>query len=156
MRTLAHYFGHSKPSKVIPEFVENPEKLIRIIYSPANLTKSRKGLKSNAFRTPPNKDEVSVLRLNYCDLSDCIAHGRKHQNISQKREYYGLACITAEQVRESLADVVSSPLPNVQHHADIKIGIIPKQGIKLPLKYLEKCKAMSKAAQFPYPAPIYT
>ncbi len=130
----------------IPEFVENLEVIVRVIFYPQNVTKDRKTLKANAFRSPPEIDEVSVIRLNYSNEDFCKQHGKNIQNPENERAYFGLAKISCSDIRNAKADVVSSPLKNNLAHADIKIGYVCQRGEQLPSEYRLKVDEMAKKA----------
>lgn len=53
----------SNLSHSIPEFVEDIEIIVRVIFYPQNVTKDRRTLKANAFRSPSGIDEVSVIKI---------------------------------------------------------------------------------------------
>lgn len=60
----------------LPLEIENSEKIARSIFSPVNVTKSEK-LRTNAFKSPPNIDEVSVNRLDYANATICKKLSKK-------------------------------------------------------------------------------
>lgn len=133
-------------SHEIPESVENIEVIVRVIFYPQNVTKDRKTLKANAFRSPSGIDEVSVIRLNHSNEDFCKQHGKNIQNPEQQRAYFGLAKISCSDIRDAKADVISSPLKNNLAHADIKIGYICQKGEELPSEYRLKVDEMAKRA----------
>lgn len=140
----------------IPKFVSDEEKLIRVILSPMNVNPNTQNIKANIFKSPPNKDEVSVLRLFYTDADFCKTHGKRIQNPNEKRNYYGLAVINTKEVRSVKADVISSPDPinNLEMHADIKVGYIsiPHKTLLPEINYkIDKMKRIAR--YFPDPDP---
>ena len=130
----------------IPDCVEDIEIVVRVIFYPRNVTKDKKTLKANAFRSPSGIDEVSVIRLNYSNEDFCKQHGKNIQNPKDEREYFGLAKISCFNVRNIRADVVSTPLESNLAHADIKIGYICQKGEELPSVYRLKVDEMAKKA----------
>lgn len=130
----------------IPEFVEDIEIVVRVIFYPQNVTKGQKTLKANAFRSPSGMDEVSVIRLDYSSEDFCKQHGKNIQNTEHQRAYFGLAKISCSDIRNAKADVISSPLENNLAHADIKIGYVCQKGEQLPSEYSLKLDEMAKKA----------
>ena len=130
----------------IPAAVENKERIVRILYFPKNV-KNDKTLRANVFRTPPEKDEVSIIRVDYSSANFCKAHGKKYQSPENERAYFGLAVLTAEEIRSVDADVVHSPLPDNPAHVDIKIGFCPPRGEALPAEYQYKVDEMVRMSR---------
>lgn len=80
-----------KANKVdLPEYIDDPEKIVRVIFYPKYVTKDEKHIRSNAYRTPAAKDEVSVLRLNFCTSSFCKQYGKKFNHLKIKELILGL------------------------------------------------------------------
>lgn len=134
----------------ILKFVSDEEKLVRVILSPMNINPNTQNIKANIFKSPPNKDEVSVLRLFYTDADFCKTHGKRIQNPNENRNYYGLAVINTKEVRSVEADVVSSPDPtnNLEMHADIKVGYVSIPHKRLPPEISYKIDKMKKIARY--------
>lgn len=133
-------------SQLIPSFVANDETIVRVIFYPKHVTKDKKTLKANAFRSPSGIDEVSIVRLSYSTEDFCKHHGKNIQVPDDDRAYFGLATINCKQIRDLDADVVSSPLENNQAHGDIKIGYICQKGETLPSPYRFKVDEIAKAS----------
>ena len=104
------------------------EVLVRIACSPYHFSKNG-NLKKSVFRSPPRKDEVSVIRHRYV-VADCCK--MKGQLLSdppavsgngQRKLYRGLAVLTAQHVRDAGSSVLDS-----RHvypgHADLVHGIV--------------------------------
>lgn len=133
---LNRLFPFRKKNPVsIPEYVEDPEKIVRNLYYPKMITKDERKIRSNAFGSPGGVDEVSVIRLDYSSPDFCKQYAKKHQNPANKKNYFGMAVIDAFEVRDLNADVISSPLEGNPAHADIKIGYIKKTGMQFPAEY---------------------
>ncbi|MCE7042012.1 hypothetical protein [Dyadobacter sp. CY312] len=135
----------------IPHTIADHETIVRIIFSPINVKFLKDGSRQilpNAFRSPADIDEVSVIRLAYSTADFCKNLGKSNEKPSEKRRYFGLASITAEQVRSIQADIVSTPKRQNPAHADIKIGFIPKKGEPLPTEYRIKIDELAKRATF--------
>jgi hypothetical protein len=130
----------------IPSKIEDRERIVRVLYFPKNV-KNDKALRANAFRTPPDKDEVSIIRVDYCSAKFCKEHGKKYEDPDQKRKYFGLAVLTVKEIRGVDADVVHSPLPGNPAHGDIKIGFCPPKGEQLPAEYQYKVDEMVRMSR---------
>ncbi len=107
----------------IPQEVSDDETIVRVIVS-WHLKKGK--LHRNAFDSPKDKDEVSVIRFNYKDADFCKTHGKtKVQNpaLTPQKLYKGLAAMRAKSIREVGSDVVDSR-KIFEGHADIKHGIV--------------------------------
>jgi hypothetical protein len=131
----------------LPKYIDDPERIVRVLFYPKMVTKDRKSIRSNAYRTPPEKDEVSVLRQDYCSATFCKEYGKKIQDPKNKKAYFGFGLLTAVKIRNVDADVVYSPKADNDYHADIKIGYIPKKGEQLPAEYKFKVDEMAKMAK---------
>jgi len=66
--------------KDIPKIISHIEKIVRVLLYSKMVTKNEVNIRSNAFRTPPDIDEVSVIRLDYCIPDFCKKQGKKIQN----------------------------------------------------------------------------
>ena len=131
----------------IPIYIENSERIVRILYFPKHVYKNEKSVKWGAFRSPAGKDEVSVIRLDYCSPEFCKNQGKEHQNPEQKRSYFGLAVLIAKEIREVEAEVIYTPEGNHIYHADIKVGFIYELGKEPPAKIKYKVETMAQTAR---------
>jgi hypothetical protein len=119
----------------IPEIVSSTEKIVRGIFSPMYFDEKKSKIKATAFRSPPGKDEVSVLRLNYTDASFCKKHCvEKLQNIPAQKKFYGLAVFYASKVYDINANFKYTPLEGLPMHVDITFGYVALKGEPLPLE----------------------
>lgn len=106
--------------------------IIRGIITPLFYSRSKKKIKEISFLPPSDKNEVSVLRLDYTTLDFCKNHA-KSLKIADS-QYCGLLGILAKNINleETInnssentisvkVQIVSSPLeePNLPMHADI-------------------------------------
>tara|TARA_R110002167_G_scaffold121052_2_gene299298 strand:- start:3118 stop:3636 length:519 start_codon:yes stop_codon:yes gene_type:complete len=152
------FFRKKDDEDKLPFEINDDERIVRSLFSPINFNKSGE-LKSNAFRTPPEKDEVSVNRLDYTTATFCKKLSKKIENPSYDRSYFGLALLTAKEIRNSNSDVIYTPILNEKDlsnsfHSDIKIGYIPKRGEPLPAEFqLKVIKLTEKARLFLDPNP---
>lgn len=131
---------------VLPDFVGNPERIIRVIFYPDNVLKNESGIRANAFRTPGGIDEVSVIRLDYTDANFCKKHGKEIEDPGRK-DYFGFGLLLASEIREFGANVIYSRKEGNPFHSDIKIGFIPEKGVQLPPEFLMKVDKMAKRAR---------
>lgn len=141
----------------LPQIITSDERLCRAIFSPINIDKKSGKLKSNAFRTPSEKDEISVNRLNYTFATFCKVEAKRNENSNQGRSYFGLAIIYQHEVESSDCETVYTPITKPKEkrnpfHADIRIGYIPKKGEELPSRFRKKVDDMVKYSRF-YPDP---
>jgi hypothetical protein len=133
----------------IPYQVHDEEVLIRAIFYPNHFNKTK--IKAAAFRSPANKDEVSVIRQSYVTAAECKLRAKAIESSEQakgiQKTYIGFALITAKAIRENGSDVVDS-----RHvflgHADIVHGFVPKPNEPLPPDVMERLDKLAKAARF--------
>lgn len=131
----------------IPNLIDNNETIVRIIFSPINVRFSKDNKKyvlPNAFKSPAGLDEVSVIRLNYSNVEFCKNHGFQNQKPQDKRKYFGIATISAEQIKNASANIISTPKRKNPAHADIKIGYTPIKGEPLPSEYKFKIDELAR------------
>jgi hypothetical protein len=133
----------------LPSEISDTEKLCRAIFSPINLKNGN--LKSNSFRTPPGKDEVSVNRLDFTTSMFCKSEAKSNQT-PPDRNYYGFAIINQGEVLRVDCITIYTPITTSgkenYFHADIKIGYIPKKGEELPSQFRKKVDDLTKKARF--------
>jgi len=82
---------------IIPRVVDGDEILIRGIVTPLFYSNSGRRLKREAFLPPPNKNDVSLLRLKFTTYNFCKRHSKSLNITSQT--YCGLACFIANQIQ---------------------------------------------------------
>jgi hypothetical protein len=129
----------------IPNSFEKGEKLTRIIFSPFHIDKNNR-LKPAAFKSPSEKDEVSVTRINYTDAHFCKKEGKKME--TPEKIFQGLATISYEKIVELGAFARVSKLEINPFHADIYYGIIIKKGESAPAELNLILKNISQIAMF--------
>lgn len=128
----------------IPIAIPDDEKIVRAIKTPHHLNKNKTKLRPAAFRPMPERDDLSVMRLDHMGADKCKAKAREIANDS----YVGLAAITASEVRKTGASVNDSRDGQFCGHADISQGApAPKQGETAPPFMLERYKALSDIAR---------
>ena len=109
--------------------------------------KKQKTIKANAFRPIAEKDEVSVMRLDFCSPSFCKQYGKKIQSPENEKTYFGFGLLTAERIRKVDANVVYTHKKDNFYHADIKIGYTPVKGKELPAEYQLKVNELAKSSK---------
>lgn len=118
------------PPQHIDSEIQDSERLVRSVYYPIHFkNKTTHLLVKSLFESPKGKDEVSVLRLEYTTATFCKQHAQKNVNPPVRREYRGLAVLTAKQIRQQKqgayqANVKASKLDGLPMHADIFYGYV--------------------------------
>jgi hypothetical protein len=136
-----------------PLEIQDAEVIARGICSPYHVKNGK--LTPTAYRSPPDKDEVSTMRADWIGSDACKRRAKKLENEVEGKIYRGLAVLSAGQIRQSAATIVDSR-EVFEGHADIKLGIIARRGEPLPpeqLKLLrDREKALANLANY-YPDP---
>lgn len=150
--SLLRWFKKKSSSTKIPTHFNKDEKIIRSIFSPINIHKSKGTLLPNSFRTPPGKDEVSVNRLDYTSADFCKEIAKKNETIGE-RDYFGFAVLLKTNIDEANCSIVYSPIEKSKKdinpfHSDIKIGYVPQRGEPLPSEYSKKINDLTAKARF--------
>jgi hypothetical protein len=139
-----------------PVDVANDEAIVRGICTPFHVASNGR-LKPEAYKSPPDKDEVSVIRLGWVGADTCKRKARELEDPAGSKIYMGLAVISAKQIRDEGANVHDS-----RHvfmgHADIKYGVTQQKGIPLPPEVLKQLRSRHKnlantAEYYPDPFP---
>lgn len=121
----------------IPNTIDNSERIVRVLLSPRHIKKDI--IIWNCFRTRANQDEVSVIRIEFCNEQFCKDWGKKIETEDQGNEYYGLAVLLAKEIREIGSSVVFTPSEESHpYHADIQFGYVLKPSETPPphIKYM--------------------
>jgi hypothetical protein len=116
----------------VPFEVKDKERIIRAVYSSMNFKKNE--LRDNVLRSPKNKDEVSVTRLDYCDIEFCRQRFKNAEVPDKNRSYWGFFMLLVDEVRNVGSDVISTQ-DSFKEHADIKHGYVEVEGQELPLDF---------------------
>lgn len=144
-------FKKENKIELLPVEISDEEKIVRSIFSPVNFYNDGR-LRSNSFKTPTEKDEVSVNRLDFTTPTFCKEFSKKIEQPENKRSYFGFAVLTAKEIRDTDSEVVYSPvLENADfiniYHSDIKIGCAREKGEQLPARYQLKVDELTKKAR---------
>lgn len=125
----------------IPNHIDSSERIVRVLFYPKHFKKEL--IYHYAFRSPSNLDEVSVIRINFCDENFCKTQGLSMQE--DKNPYYGLAVLSAQQIRSVDADVNYTP-EHHKFHADIVVGHVFKTGDPAPPEIKYKIEELATMA----------
>ncbi len=132
----------------IPVEIADEEKIVRAVKTPQHVHKKKPKLKPAAFRPPPERDDLSVMRKDHMGANACKAQA---QSLSKPpvSTYCGLAVIGASEVRGTKASLVDSREGQFCGHAHIEQGVpAPAPGESAPPWLQEKYKMLSDAARF--------
>ena len=102
----------------VSQIIAHQEALVRGIVHPLMYSKSSRLLKENAFKPPPGRNDVSVLRLLYTDADFCKKHFKSL--VVGFHAYCGMALIKVadvENIRSRLADLGPGEEPPSVHLA---------------------------------------
>lgn len=148
-------FGSKKSSEKdnpnLPKLIGNDERLCRAIFSPININKNGTSIKPNAFKTPDNKDEISVNRLNFTTPHFCKTLAKKKPPTTL-RNYHGFAILFLREVLEvdctCTYTPILKPIEEINYfHSDIHIGYIPIGGVWIA-EMTKKADDLSKKSRF--------
>jgi hypothetical protein len=132
----------------LPIEITDDEAIARVIFPKFHLDRKGK-VTQNAYRSPPDMDEISVMRSDWLGAHDCKALAKaKVENPAKDRVYAGFAVLSAKHVRSAGATVIDSRHVFVGH-ADIQHGVIQRKGVPLPPEIAERCKKLAAQAN-PY------
>lgn len=141
------------PVPEMPISVADEEVIVRCIFFPAHFDKNGK-IKVAAFHPPANSQDISTVRHDYVGTDFCKQKAKEMQ--SAKREYRGLATLTAREIRSARCGIEDSR-EVFFGHADIKMGIVVPQGDPPEgqnEELLARKRALVKALRyFPDPTP---
>lgn len=153
LSSLKSCFKKNRRHQRIPLLIDESEKIVRSIFSPINVHKTKGILLNNAFRPPSDIDEISVNRLDYTTPDFCKAVSKKIENPTANRSYFGLALLYKSEIINLMCDVLYTPITTPidkanPYHADIKVGYIPKKGEPLPSEISFKINNLTSTARF--------
>ena len=127
----------------IPKQIKTEELIVRIIVHPYHFNKSGKNLSASALKSPPDKDEVSVIRHTYRDAD--FGKLKAKQLEDENKKFRGFLVWFAGEIRDYGSEIIDTR--NIYcGHADIKHGIIPKRGKPLPPEFNERLNNLIKKA----------
>ena len=96
-----------KPPKAtdVPEAIADRETIVRAVFYPYHLKKSGTELTKVAFKSPPDKDEVSVIRKTFVDEQFCKDKAKDIELAAICRDeddkaFRGFAVISAQAIRD--------------------------------------------------------
>jgi hypothetical protein len=124
----------------IPQIINDNERLLRNIYKPIHFHKKRtETLISYAFKPRSSQIDLSVLRLEYAELSFCVQNANNFA--SATREFAGFAIIKNKEVYDIGLTTEFTPLENIPMHADI---LFPKEEIELGEPQLSRISELAQ------------
>lgn len=138
--------------------IAGEETIVRAIFYPHHLNRRGTNLNKYAFRSPPGKDEISVIRKHYVSEQFCKDKAKAIDLIGrcrgeERKEFRGFAVISAQLTRQFGSDVVDSRHVYVAH-ADIKHGFLVARNEPLPSELNDRLDRLKAAAKFiPDPFP---
>jgi hypothetical protein len=156
---------------LIPQIVSDDEILVRAIFHSLFYSKSDKKIKKEAFLPPPQRVDVSTLRLSYTTRDFCKNHALSIT--IRNNTYIGLALIKVAFIRNNkdIVDVIStyydefgklvqreeiySNDKGLPMHADILYNFTPTIEEPIPQKIRVLANEIAKNATFyedPYPS----
>lgn len=128
---------------IVENNINSHEECIRCLIHPRCFSNGKHKIKRDAFFPPPGCNDVSLLRLEYTDISFCRKHG-KHLS-KPGNAYVGLSSVTQAIIDKCLAEyrkenvekpisavIVFAPMLNDSDYAD-KNKIIYKEDGGLPM-----------------------
>lgn len=135
----------SAESKIPPK-INDDERIIRVLMNPRHL----KGelIKWNCFRSKAGLDEVSVIRIEFCNEQFCKDWGKKIEQFDRGNHYYGLAALLTKEIRSLGCDVVFTPSEQTHaFHADIVFGYVLKSGESPPSEIKFKMEELARLSR---------
>jgi len=123
---------------LIPEHIDGEEPCVRCILHPMMYSESKQKFRREALLPPPNRNDVSLLRLNYTTIDFCAEHGK---SIAKENVHYvGLVSITRNDVlsvnREQKdcvsADIVYGPMHQDKYVLDRPV-YVDDPSVDLPM-----------------------
>jgi hypothetical protein len=136
-----------------PREIADAEVIVRSICSPYHIKNGK--LTPTAYRSPPDRDEVSTMRADWIGSDACKQRAKKLENPVEGKIYRGLAVLSAGQIRRLGATIVDSR-EVFEGHSDVKLGIIVRKGDPPPAKQLkflrDREKSLANLANY-YPDP---
>lgn len=147
----------------IPIQIDGEERIMRTIFSPANVNEKDNKLRSNFMKPPscPDEDDptitsnkLSSTRFDYAGMEFCRAHARNHQS-APRRHYWGFGQfvvreLTAPQIigdKKYCCVMQNKPAPDNPAHANIVLGFREEAGKTLDSQLSDYFKQLTKSAK---------
>lgn len=154
----------------IPIRVGGEERIMRTIFSPANVNEKKNTLRPNFMKPPSSPDEddptitsnkLSSTRYDYAGMDFCRAHARNYQS-EPRRLYWGFGQFVVSELTapRTIEDRVFScvvknkPAPDNPAHANIVLGFRVSVGKTLDSQWSDYFNQLTKSAkvlQDPHP-----
>lgn len=129
----------------IPVAVADEETVVRVVLNEIHWKKGK--LRTNLFRGPGGKDEVSVMRHAHMKSDACKAKAKEIASGNPKFPYVGFAAITVESVRNTGSECHDSREGNYCGHAHISHGIPVPENEPAPPELTMRIKELLQRAR---------
>lgn len=130
----------------IPPKIDDSERIVRVLMNPRHLKDEL--IIWNCFRSKAEQDEVSVIRIEYCNEQFCKDWGKHIEKFDKKNNYYGLAALFKKEIKELDCNVVFTPSEETHaFHADITFGYVMEKGVSPPPEIKLKMEELAKIAR---------
>jgi hypothetical protein len=135
----------------LPTEIAAGEKIVRAIFFPPHIDRRKNRLKPAAFRSPPDIDEVSVIRHTYMGSDFCKVKAKEIAHRSPSITYVGLAALRAQDIRAT-GSTIHDSREEFCGHAHISHGVVLPRDEPLNSEenmfVTERCRALVAIAQY--------
>jgi len=114
----------------LPLDIKEDEIILRGICTPFHYSESKKKLKPEAFRPPPESNEVSIIRHTYVDVE--VARNRSKDLETEGKTYIGMAVGPANCLVTDISKVVDSRVVFCGHGDVVFCFQMPPKGEVMP------------------------
>ena len=123
---------------VIPKEIAKDEPCVRLLFHPLMVSNSDSKLRREAMLPRPNGREVSLFRLNYTTIENCVAMGLS-MNYGGN-EFWGFGIVTVEDVEETNqacdgaeAHIVYAPMHKGKYVSTDMDLCVDDENVELPM-----------------------
>jgi hypothetical protein len=131
--------------------IADTEKIVKAIFFPQHIDVRKNRLRPAAFRSPPDTDEVSVIRHTYMGSNFCKVKAKEIAHRRPTITYVGLAVLLAEDVRAT-GSTIHDSREEYCGHAHISHGVVvPRDeppNSELNMVVTERCRALGEQARY--------
>jgi hypothetical protein len=135
----------------LPLEIADEEKIVRAIFFPQHIDSRKNKLKPAAFRSPPDTDEVSVIRHTYMGSDFCKVKAKGIAHRSPTITYVGLAALRAQEIRAT-GSTIHDSREEYCGHAHISHGVVLPHdeplNSELNMVVTERCRALRDSAHY--------
>lgn len=106
--------------QLVSKSISEDEPCVRCVMHPMMYSESKQLLKREAVLPAPNRNDVSLLRLNYTNIDFCISHGKKLSNTNAS--FKCLAILYGKDLKElnNLSDLKNTQWSGIK--SEIRYG----------------------------------